>query len=105
MIMDFNTWKEFYGWGFASKEQVKQAVKQNVLTITQYKEITGDDYIIAAPIIKSSVPETPNIQPSQPVDVKPIVPEVTTQPTDIKPIMPDVTVQPINPATETTSQS
>ena len=102
--MDFNTWKEFYGWGFASKEQVKQAVKQNVLTITQYKEITGDDYIVA-PIIKPSEPVLPNVQPSQPVDVKPIVPEVTTQPTDIKPIMPDVTVQPINPATETISQS
>ncbi|MGL4760418.1 MAG: XkdX family protein [Sarcina sp.] len=104
--MDFNTWKEFYGWGFASKEQLQQAVKQNILTIAQYKEITGDDYIITVPSIKPSEPATTNIQPA---DVKPIVPDISTQPVDIKPIIPEVTTQPkvpvetINPTTQTIS--
>ena len=66
--MDFNTWKEFYGWGFASKEQVKQAVKQNVLTITQYKEITGDDYIIAVPSEQPKVESIITTQAVKPND-------------------------------------
>ncbi|MGL4990952.1 MAG: XkdX family protein [Sarcina sp.] len=42
--MDFNTWKQFYEWGFATKEQLMEAVKENMITPIQYKEITGDVY-------------------------------------------------------------
>lgn len=44
--MDFNTWKEFYGWGFATITQLREAVKEGLLTQDQFKEITGQDYVI-----------------------------------------------------------
>lgn len=43
--MDFNTWKEFYGWGFCTVAQLQQAVKQNIITSDEYKDITKEDYI------------------------------------------------------------
>lgn len=42
--MDFNTWKEFYGWGFATIEQLKEAVQESLLTASQFTEITGQVY-------------------------------------------------------------
>ncbi len=39
--MDFNTWKEFYNWGFCTKEDLKQALEQEMLTQQQYDEILG----------------------------------------------------------------
>ena len=39
--MDFNTWKEFYQWGFCTKEDLKQALEQEMLTKQQYDEILG----------------------------------------------------------------
>lgn len=62
--MDFNTWKEFYGWGFCTISQLQQAVKQNMLTDLQYKDITGKDY----PVIETKVP----IQVKTPIETKPI---------------------------------
>lgn len=58
--MDFNTWKQFYGWGFCTKEQLEQAVKQGELTIDQYNSIVG----VQAPVtmenkqVSNIVPET-----------------------------------------------
>ena len=81
--MDFNTWKQFYEWGFCTIEQLKQAVKQGMLTTEQYKEICGEDY---APVIP--------IAPIQPVQtqVEPSIPKVEnkvetpTTTSDIKPV-------------------
>lgn len=40
--MNFETWKEFYQWGMATKEQLIEAVKEGLLTSEQYKEIVGE---------------------------------------------------------------
>ncbi|MGL4762462.1 MAG: XkdX family protein [Sarcina sp.] len=52
--MDFNTWKEFYGWGFATIEQLEEAVKENLLTASQFTEITGQAYEVSK-VVKSEV--------------------------------------------------
>lgn len=39
--MDFNTWKDFYAWGFCTKEQLEEAVKQGMLSNEQYNSIVG----------------------------------------------------------------
>ncbi len=39
--MDFNTWKQFYEWGFCTKEQLQEAVDGGMLTQEQYNEIVG----------------------------------------------------------------
>ncbi|MGL4761126.1 MAG: XkdX family protein [Sarcina sp.] len=60
--MDFNTWKEFYGWGFASKNQLQQAVTQGMLTQEQYNEI------VSPVSIKPVIPTVPvKEQPNEPV--------------------------------------
>lgn len=38
--------KSYYDRGLWTKEQVKKAVEMNKITQEQYKEITGEDYII-----------------------------------------------------------
>ena len=79
--MDFNTWKEFYEWGFCTIEQLKQAVKQGMLTTEQYKEICGEDYAPIAPI----QPVQPQVEPSTPkVENKVEAPSTTS---DVKPVV------------------
>ncbi len=39
--MDFQDWKEFYGWGFCTQAQLQQAVQYGMLTEQQYDEIVG----------------------------------------------------------------
>ena len=55
--MDFNTWKQFYEWGFCTIELIKQAVKQGMLSTVQPVQ----------PQVEQSTPkvETP-VQPIQP---------------------------------------
>lgn len=38
--------KKFYNLGLYSKSQVSQFVSKGVITPAQYKEITGEEYII-----------------------------------------------------------
>ena len=60
--MDFNTWKQFYGWGFCDKEQLQQSVNQGLLTQEQYNEIVNP-----API-KPVIPTVPvKEEPKEPV--------------------------------------
>ena len=61
--MDFNTWKQFYGWGFCDKEQLQQSVNQGLLTQEQYNEIVNP-----API-KPVIPTVPvKEEPKEPED-------------------------------------
>ena len=79
--MDFNTWKQFYQWGFCTIEQLKQAVKQGMLTPEQYKEICVEDYAPAAPV----QPVQPQVEPSTPkVENKVETPGTTS---DVKPVV------------------
>lgn len=55
--MDFNTWKQFYGWGFCTKEQLEQVVKQGELTIDQYNSIVGVQAPVEDKQVDSKVPE------------------------------------------------
>ncbi|WP_084764535.1 XkdX family protein [Clostridium massiliamazoniense] len=43
--MNFETWKEFYQWGMATKEQLVEAVSEGLLTSEQYKEIVGEPLV------------------------------------------------------------
>ena len=69
--MDFNTWKEFYGWGFASKEQLQQAVSQGMLTQEQYNEIINPTPVAPIKPVMPTVPTvekpTTKTEPTQPV--------------------------------------
>lgn len=85
--MDFNTWKQFYEWGFCTIEQLKQAVKQGMLTTEQYKEICGEDYAPAA-LIAPVQPQVEQSTPKVETPVQPIQPQVETPSTtsDEKPV-------------------
>lgn len=61
--MDFNTWKQFYQWGFCTLEQLKQAVEQGMLTKAQYQEITGETY--PEPNVQQSTPATTHTEINQ----------------------------------------
>lgn len=39
--MEFEDWKEFYGWGFCTQAQLQEAVQLGILTEEQYNEIVG----------------------------------------------------------------
>lgn len=43
--MNYERVKYYYEAGLWSKPMVKMAVKKGVITIEQYAEITGEDYI------------------------------------------------------------
>lgn len=47
--MNFSTIKKNYDRKLWSKAMVKTAVKKGIITIDQYKEITGDTYEVNAP--------------------------------------------------------
>lgn len=59
--MDFNTWKEFYNWGFCTKEDLKQALDQEMLTKAQYDEILGIQEPVSTPT-KSTTQETKTVE-------------------------------------------
>lgn len=44
-MTDFDKWNERYKRHWCTKEQLKRLVKLNVLTATDYKNITGDKYV------------------------------------------------------------
>lgn len=44
--LSFDTIKYYYDNGLWDKNRVKNAVIKNVITPVQYKEITGEDYVI-----------------------------------------------------------
>lgn len=44
--MSYDIIKKNYDRGLWSKQMVKVAVVKNVITAEQYKEITGDDYVV-----------------------------------------------------------
>lgn len=57
--MDFNTWKEFYNWGFCTKDDLKQALEQGMLTKAQYDDILG----IQEPVPVQTKSETQETKP------------------------------------------
>lgn len=60
--MDFNTWKEFYQWGFCTKEDLKQALDQEMLTKAQYDEILGIQEPAPAPTKGEGTAETKPVE-------------------------------------------
>ncbi|MGL5648064.1 MAG: XkdX family protein [Clostridium sp.] len=79
--MDFETWKEFYDWGMATKEQLREAVEQGMLTQEQYNDILG---------IKPTATVAPTPEVKEPVS--------QVQPTDSTTIEPKVeTTEPVQP--------
>lgn len=40
----FDKWKERYDKGWATDEQLQRLVVLGYITVTQYKQITGNDY-------------------------------------------------------------
>lgn len=42
--MMFDKIKRFYDLGLWNKDMVRNAVKKNIITPEQYKEITGEEY-------------------------------------------------------------
>lgn len=43
--MMFEKIKRFYDLGLWTKDMVNNAVKKNIITPEQYKEITGEEYV------------------------------------------------------------
>jgi uncharacterized XkdX family phage protein len=41
----FEKWKDRYDKYWCTKEQLKRLVQLEVLTMEEYKEITGEDYV------------------------------------------------------------
>ncbi len=70
--MDFNTWKQFYEWGFCTKEQLQEAVDGGMLTQEQYNEIVGtqdstpvqETIPTPAPVVQSAPTPTPVQEPT-----------------------------------------
>lgn len=60
--MDFNTWKEFYNWGFCTKEDLKQALEQEMLTQQQYDEILGIQEPVSTPTKGEGTAETKPVE-------------------------------------------
>lgn len=53
---DFNAIKYFYGLKLWTDDMVGQAVNFKVITVDQYKALTGKDY--AAPVATSATPDS-----------------------------------------------
>lgn len=60
--MDFNTWKEFYNWGFCTKEQLQEAVDGGMLTKAQYDEILGIQELAPTPTKGEGTAETKPVE-------------------------------------------
>ena len=45
-MTDFDMWKWKYKMKWCFKEHLQKLVELRVLTATEYKEITGEDYVI-----------------------------------------------------------
>lgn len=80
--MDFETWKEFYGWGFCTKEQLQEAVDGGMLTKAQYDEILGIQEPAPAPSNKGET-----IEGAKPVEnTKSEIESKPVQEPEVKPV-------------------
>ena len=86
--MDFETWKEFYGWGFCTKEDLKQALEQEMLTQQQYDEILGIQEPVSTPTKGEGTAETKPVENTKSeAENKPIQPQETKSEPEAKPIV------------------
>lgn len=60
--MDFETWKQFYNWGFCTAEQLKEALEQSLITQDEYNSILGLE-----PNEKEQEPKKNEIEPQHPI--------------------------------------